>query len=241
MWRGVRILYGGGARPAAAGSRPCADDRARVLRHPYTAMKKPAWAPRMPRAGASRPAVMRLTGPDLDTRQPRGVTNPQPGEAAGAPQAGPTLERSLNPSTQATTNAVPGRAWPRKKPTPPSISRSPASIARPRPANPSTPPSRPGRLPSLRRDRASALSRQRRSVSGATPGSLAVCSTALASDEHEPRASANSPTAFALNSGVYPAPFDMVPSSPIELGETRNKKTVHIIINEKDQYRIYSK
>ena len=78
-------------------------------------------------------------------------------------------------------------------------------------------------------------------VSGATPGSLAVCSTALASDEHEPRASANSPTAFALNSGVYPAPFDMVPSSPIELGETRNKKTVHIIINEKDQYRIYSK
>ena len=166
---------------------------------------------------------------------------PEPGEAAGAPQAGPTLERSLNPSTQATTNAVPGRAWPRKKPTPPSISRSPASIARPRPANPSTPPSRPGRLPSLRRDRASALSRQRRSVSGATPGSLAVCSTALASDEHEPRASANSPTAFALNSGVYPAPFDMVPSSPIELGETRNKKTVHIIINEKDQYRIYSK
>lgn len=29
-------------RPIPAGSRPCADDRARVLRHPYTAMKKPA-------------------------------------------------------------------------------------------------------------------------------------------------------------------------------------------------------
>ncbi|TCF87736.1 hypothetical protein PBMCC10217_1835 [Bifidobacterium longum subsp. longum] len=178
----------------------------------------------MPRAGASRLVAMRLTGPDLDTRQPRGVTNPQPGEAAGAPQTGPTLERSLNPSTQATTNAVPGRAWPRKKPSPSSISRSRASIARPRPANPSTLPSRPGRLPGLRRDRASTLSRQRRSISGATPGSLAACSTALASDEHEPRASANSPTAFALNSGAYPAPFDMVPSSPIEPGETWNKK-----------------
>lgn len=90
--------------------------------------------------------------------------------------------------------------------------------------DPSTLPSRPGRLPGLRRDRASTLSRQRRSVSGATPGSLAACSTALASDEHEPRASANSPTAFALNSGAYPAPFDMVPSSPIEPGETWNKK-----------------
>ncbi len=36
-----------------------------------------------------------------------------------------------------------GRAVPRKKPTPSSMSRSPASIARPRPANSSTPPSRP--------------------------------------------------------------------------------------------------
>ena len=68
------------------------------------------------------------------------------------------------------------------------------------------------------------LSRQRRSVSGAPPGSLATCSTALASDEHEPRDSANSPTAFALNSGVHPVPFAMVPSSPIEPGETRNKE-----------------
>lgn len=56
------------------------------------------------------------------------------------------------------------------------------------------------------------------------PGSLAPYSTALVSDEYEPRDSVNSPTAFVLNSGVYPAPFDMVPSSPIELGETRNKK-----------------
>lgn len=63
-------------------------------------------------------------------------------------------------------------------------------------------------------------------VSAATPppGSLAPYSTALVSDEYEPRDSVNSPTAFVLNSGVYPAPFDMVPSSPIELGETRNKK-----------------
>lgn len=41
-------------------------------------------------------------------------------------------------------------------------------------------------------------------VSAATPGSLATCST-------------------ALNSGVYLVPFAMVPSSPIELGEMRNK------------------
>ena len=70
---------------------------------------------------------------------------------------------------------------------------------------------------------ASVLSRQRRSVSGATPGSLATCSIALASDEYEPRDSVNSLTAFALNSGVYLVPFAMVPSSPIELGEMRNK------------------
>ncbi|MEQ6117733.1 hypothetical protein ABKP88_08915, partial [Bifidobacterium bifidum] len=50
------------------------------------------------------------------------------------------------------------------------------------------------------------------------------CSTALVSDEHEPRDSVNSPTAFALNSGVHPAPFAMAPSSPIEPGEIRNKK-----------------
>ena len=66
----------------------------------------------------------------------------------------------------------------------------------------------PGRLPGLRRD----------------PGSPATCSTALVSDEHEPRDSVNSPTAFALNSGAHPAPFAMAPSSPIEPGETRNKK-----------------
>ena len=70
----------------------------------------------------------------------------------------------------------------------------------------------PGRLPGLRRD----------------PGSPATCSTALVSDEHEPRDSVNSPTAFALNSGAHPAPFAMAPSSPIEPGEIRNKKTVHI-------------
>ncbi|MFY4472900.1 hypothetical protein, partial [Bifidobacterium longum] len=38
--------------------------------------------------------------------------------------------------------------------------------------------------------------------------------------------SANSLTAFALNSGVYFVPFAMVPSSPIELAEMRNKKQV---------------
>ena len=92
---------------------------------------------------ASRLVAMRLTGPDPDMRQPRGVMNPQSGEAANAPRTGPTLKRSLNSSMQAAINAVSGRAVPRKKPTPSSISRSPASIARPRPADPSTPLSRP--------------------------------------------------------------------------------------------------
>lgn len=65
--------------------------------------------------------------------------------------------------------------------------------------------------------------RQPRGVSAATPGSLATCSIALASDKYEPRDSVSSLTAFALNSGVYLVPFAMVPSSPIELGEMRNK------------------
>lgn len=73
---------------------------------------------------------------------------------------------------------------------------------------------------------ASVLLRQRRSVSGATPRSLATCSIALVSDEYEPRDSVNSLTAFASNSGVYLVPFAMVPSSPIELGEMRNKNQV---------------
>ena len=70
---------------------------------------------------------------------------------------------------------------------------------------------------------ASVRLRQRRSVSGATPRSLATCSIALVSDEYEPRDSVNSLTDFALNSGVYFVPFATVPSSPIELGEMRNK------------------
>lgn len=197
-------------RPVPAGSRPCADDRARVLRHPYTAMKKPAWTSGTPRAGA--------------------------------PQAGPPLERSLNPSTQATTNAVPGRAWPRKE----ADAAVNIPFARPNRATPAREPlnsaiASPADCLVSAATMAPVLSRQRRSVSGAAHGSLVACSTAPVSDEHEPRDSVNSPTAYALNSGAHPAPFAMVPSPPIEPRETRNKKTVHIIINEKDQYRIYSK
>ena len=70
---------------------------------------------------------------------------------------------------------------------------------------------------------ASVRLRQRRSVSGATPRSLATCSIALVSDEYEPCDSVNSLTAFALNSGVYLVPFAMIPSSPLKLGEMRNK------------------
>lgn len=70
---------------------------------------------------------------------------------------------------------------------------------------------------------ASDWSRQRRSDSGAIPGSFATTEIAFVSDEYEERDSASSPTAFALNSGVYRAPFAMVPSSPIESEEIRNK------------------
>lgn len=65
--------------------------------------------------------------------------------------------------------------------------------------------------------------RQRRSVSDETPGSLATSAIAFVSDEYEGRDSVNSLTAFALNSSVYLVPLDMIPSSPIELGEMRNK------------------
>lgn len=65
--------------------------------------------------------------------------------------------------------------------------------------------------------------RQRRSDSGAIPRSLATCSTTFVSDEYDDLDSASNLTAFARNSGVYLVPFAMVPSSPIELGEMRNK------------------
>ena len=65
--------------------------------------------------------------------------------------------------------------------------------------------------------------RQRRSDSGAIPRSFATAEIAFVSDEYEERDSASSLTAFALNSGVYRVPFAMVPSSPIELEEMRNK------------------
>ena len=55
-------------RPISAGSQPRADDRACVLRYPYTAMKKSEWTRRMSRAGASCLAAMQLTGPDLNMR-----------------------------------------------------------------------------------------------------------------------------------------------------------------------------
>ena len=73
---------------------------------------------------------------------------------------------------------------------------------------------------------ASALSRHRLSDSGAIPRSFATAAIAFVSDEYEERDPVSSRTAFALNSGVYLVPFAMVPSSPIELGEMRNKNQV---------------
>ena len=75
----------------------------------------------------------------------------------------------------------------------------------------------------LRRDRGVRLVAPTAQRLRRDPRSLATCSIALVSDEYEPRDSVNSLTAFASNSGVYLVPFAMVPSSPIELGEMRNK------------------
>lgn len=68
--------------------------------------------------------------------------------------------------------------------------------------------------------------RQRRSDSGAIPRSLATCSIAFVSDECDDLDAVSNLTAFARNSGVYRVPFVMVPSSPIELKEMRNKNQV---------------
>ena len=75
----------------------------------------------------------------------------------------------------------------------------------------------------LRRDRGVRLVAPTAQRLRRDPRSLATCSIALVSDEYEPRDSVNSLTAFASNSGVYLVPFATVPSSPIELGEMRNK------------------
>ena len=140
------------------------------------------------------------------------------------PQIGPTLKRLLCSSMYAAINAVSGRARPRKKPTPSSKSRSPDAIPRSRPAASSAPPSRP-------RPTASSPPRPSRPTGCAN----AAVIPALSPDPSPPRRSRSSPTnyeehdsassltAFALNSGVYRVPFAMVPSSPIELEEMRNK------------------
>ena len=59
--------------PAAAdlGRIPALGDQlGRIFLYPYTAMKKSEWTRRMPRAGTSCLAAMRLTGLDLNMRQP---------------------------------------------------------------------------------------------------------------------------------------------------------------------------
>ena len=86
------------SRPISAGSQPRANNRACVLRYPYTAMKKSERIWRTARASASRPARMRLTGRVLNMRQPRGVRNPQSNDSERTLQIGPTLKRSLNSS-----------------------------------------------------------------------------------------------------------------------------------------------
>ena len=75
--------------------------------------------------------------------RPFGVTSPQSNDSDRTLHIGPTLKRFLYSSMKAIINAVPGRAWPRKKPTSSSISHSPGAIPRSPPAAASTPPSPP--------------------------------------------------------------------------------------------------
>ena len=69
---------------------------------------------------------------------------------AGAPQTGPPLERSLNPSTQATINAVPCRAEPGREK---SRRRRQYPVHAPQSRGLQLRHRIPGRLPGLRRDR----------------------------------------------------------------------------------------
>ena len=176
----------------------------------------------MSRAGAPCPARMRLTGHALNMRQPRGVRNPQSNDSERTPRIGPTLKRLSCSSMYAAINAGSSPAA-KKADAVVKISfarRNSASSAR-------------SLLSSAIASSADCLVssatvapdwlRQRRSDSGAIPGSFATAEIAFVSDEYEERDSASSPTAFALNSGVYRAPFAMVPSSPIESEEIRNK------------------
>lgn len=158
-------------------------------------------------------------------RQPRGVRNPQSNDSERTPQIGPTLKRLSCSSMYAAINAVSGRARPRKKKADAVVK---ISFARRNSAF-----SARSLLSSAIASSADCLvssatvasdwSRQRRSDSGAIPGSFATAEIAFVSDEYEERDSASSLTAFALNSGVHRVPFAMVPSSPIESEEIRNK------------------
>lgn len=155
-------------RSIPAGSRPCADDRARVLRHPYTAMKEPAWASRMPRAGASRPAAMRLPRVRIRARQPHGVTNPQPAgwpdpETVPEPVDASDRQRRAGPSLAA-KKADAAVNIPFTRPNRAASAREPLNSAIASPAD---------CLVSAA-TAAPVLSLQRRSVSGATPGSPAT-------------------------------------------------------------------
>ena len=218
-----RMTFVTWSRPISAGSRPRANNRACVLRYPYTAMKKSAWI--------SSVAGQRLV--------PGGHAADGPGSehAVAARRDGPAVQRSGQhpadrPDPETVLEFVDVSDHQRR------VGSSRAAKKADAVVNISF--ARLNRATSARKlfnsaiassadclvsaaTVASVLLRQRRSVSGATPGSLATCSIALVSDEYEPRDSVNSLTAFALNSGVYLVPFVMVPSSPIELGEMRNK------------------
>ncbi len=127
----------------------------------------------------------------------------------------------------AAINAVSGRAWPRKK------AEAVVNISFVRRNSVFSARSRFNSAIASCADRfvsaaavASDWLRQRRSDSGAIPRSLETCSIAFVSDEYDDLDSVSNLTAFARNPGVYRVPFAMVPSSPIESEEMRNKNQV---------------
>ncbi len=81
--------------------------------------------------------------------------------------------------------------------------------------------------------------RQRPNVSGATPAPSPPRRSRSSPTKYDALYSANSLTAFALNYGVYFVPFAMVPSSPIELAEMRNKnQVISVLCGRRVPFRI---
>ena len=214
------------SRPTSVGSRPWATSWACVFLYPYTAMKK------------SECIVMMAARQSLVARG-HAAHGPGPEHAAAARREEPAIQRlgedpAYRPDPETVLEFVDVRDFQRRAGSSLAAKKADA-VVRISFARRSSATSALSFLSSAIASSAdclvsaatvaSASLRQRRSDSGAIPGSLATCSIALVSDEYEDRDSVSSLTAFALNSGVYLVPFALVPSSPNQSEEMRNKNS----------------